>query len=309
MDVKYTVYIQMSRRCVMAGKDKAEKKLEDYNDVFAEILNVLLFKKDLVEEGQLENGPAESVYKAENKELRGQFRDTSKYYKKAGITISSFGMENQSVTDYDMPVRVMGYDYSSYRSQIDTGKSRYPVITVVLNFSDRKWSGPLHLKEMLEIPEGMEDFVKDYEITVFDIAFLPDDTINKFKSTFKHVAHFFKYRRFPDEYQPLDEKIEHLEAFLDLLEVFTGDSKYMEIRDELLTRQKKGDEVTMCSIVEKFTNDGIKQGIEQNCKEIILNMHKNGCDAETISDLSGISFEIVNEVLEQLPVNKNYTVN
>ena len=252
----------------MAGKDKAEKKLEDYNDVFAEILNVLLFKKDLVEEGLLENGPTESVYKAENKELRGQFRDTSKYYKKAGITISSFGMENQSVTDYDMPVRVMGYDYSSYRSQIDAGKNRYPVITVVLNFSDKKWSGPLHLKEMFEIPEGMEAFVKDYEITVFDIAFLSDDTINKFKSTFKHVAHFFKYRRFPDEYKPLDEKIEHLEAFLDLLEVFTGDSKYIEIKDELLTRQKKGDEVIMYNIVEEFINNRIRQGVKQNHKHI-----------------------------------------
>ena len=118
----------------MAGNDKAEKKLEDYNDVFAEILNVLLFEKDLVDERQLENGPTESIYKAENKGLRGQFRDTAKYYKKAGITISSFGMENQSVTDHDMPIRVMGYDYSSYRSQIDAGKDRYPVITVVLNF-------------------------------------------------------------------------------------------------------------------------------------------------------------------------------
>ncbi|MCI9080285.1 MAG: hypothetical protein HFH68_15475 [Lachnospiraceae bacterium] len=92
-----------------------------------------------------------------------------------------------------------------------------------------------------------------------------------------------------------------------MLEVFTGDSKYIEIKDELLNRQKKGDEVTMCSIVEKFTNDGIKQGIEQgiergieqNCKEIILNMHKKGCNAETISDLSGIGFEIVDKVLKQ----------
>jgi len=36
------------------------------------------------------------------------------------------------------------------------------------------------------------------------------ETRNKFKSTFKHVAHFFKYRRLPDEYQPLDENIKHL---------------------------------------------------------------------------------------------------
>lgn len=56
----------MSKRCVMAGRDKAEKKPEGYNDVFAEILNVLLFEKDL----------------AGNKELRRQFRDTARYYKK-----------------------------------------------------------------------------------------------------------------------------------------------------------------------------------------------------------------------------------
>ncbi len=55
----------------MSDKDIVEKKLEDYNDVFAEILNVLLFQKDLVKETQLENGPTESVYKADSKELRG----------------------------------------------------------------------------------------------------------------------------------------------------------------------------------------------------------------------------------------------
>ena len=184
-------------------------------------------------------------------------------------------MENQPVTGYDMPVRVMGYDYSLYRRQVGAGKNRYPVITVVLNFSDKKWSGPVHLKEMFEIPKGMEDFVQDYKITIFDIAFLSVETINKFKGTFKHLAHFFKYRRFPDEYQPLDEKIEHLEAFLDLLEVFTGSNKYTEIKEELLIRQKEGAEITMCSIVEKSINDGIKQGIEcgieQNCKKNILN--------------------------------------
>ncbi len=174
----------------MAEKDKTEKKLEDYNDVFAEILNVLLFERNLIKQEQLINAPTESVYKAIDKKMRGQFRDTSKYYQNAGIIISSFGMENQSEIDNDMPIRVMGYDYSSYRSQIDAGKDRYPVITVVLNFSDKRWNKPVNLKNLLAIPEGMENFVQDYKINVFDIAFLPDETINKFKSTFKHVAHF-----------------------------------------------------------------------------------------------------------------------
>lgn len=51
----------------MAGKDLSEKKLEDYNDVFADILNTLLFKKDLILPSLLEDGPSESVYKAAEK--------------------------------------------------------------------------------------------------------------------------------------------------------------------------------------------------------------------------------------------------
>ena len=290
----------------MAGKDLSEKKLEDYNDVFADILNILLFKKDLILPSLLEDGPSESIYKAEEKNLRGQYRDTFKYYKNAGIMLAGFGMENETKEEDNMPVRVMGYDYSAYRAQIDKGGVRYPVITIVLNFSDKKWNKPIRLKDMLEIPEGMGKFVQDYKIIVFDIAFLPDKTISQFKSTFKHVAHFFKNKRMLDKYQPLDEEIEHLEAFLDLLKVFTGDKKYEEIKYSLLERQKKGEGVTMCTVVEKFTNDGIQQGIEQGIqqgieqsgKQIILNMHNKGCDVETISDLSGISLDIVKNVLE-----------
>lgn len=152
----------------------------------------------------------------------------------------------------------------------------------------------------------MEKFVQDYKIIVFDIAFLPDKTINSFKSTFKHVAHFFKNKRLLDDYKPLDEEIEHLEAFLDLLKVFTGDKRYEEIKYSLLESQRKGEVVTMCSVVEKFTNEGIKQGIkqgieqgiEQGEKQIILNMHRKGCDVETIFNLTGISLDVVKKFLK-----------
>lgn len=247
----------------MAEKDKIEKLLEDYNDVFADILNVLLFEQDFIKEEQLEDGPVVSIYKSESKGLRDQYRDIAKYYKDAGLVIFECGMENESEIDNDMPIRLMGYDYGSYRRQIDKGNRRFPVITIVLNFSDRRWCKPLCLKDILEIPEGMDKYVQDYKINVFNIAYLSDETIDRFKSTFKHVAHFFKNKRLKDDYKPLNEEIKHLGAFLDFLKIFTGDKKYAEVKSELLEKQKKGQVVTMCTVVERFTNEGIRQGIRQ----------------------------------------------
>ena len=109
-----------------------------------------------------------------------------------------------------------------------------------------------------------------------------------------------------ENYRPLDEEIEHLEEFLDLLRIFTDDEKYIEIKDGLLKRQKEGQVVTMCTVVEKFTNEGMEQGIEQGMEQkqnqIILNMSNEGCDNITISKLTGISLDKVNKVLENANV-------
>ena len=50
----------------MAEKDIMEKTLESYNDVFADIVNVLLFGgKRLVKEDDLVDNNTKSTYKAE----------------------------------------------------------------------------------------------------------------------------------------------------------------------------------------------------------------------------------------------------
>lgn len=265
-----------------ARKDKTTKKLEDYADVFADIVNVLLFRDSPIDPGKLRDAPTESFYKAESGALRGQFRDTMKYLEDAGIIIAEIGLENQSSVDETMPVRVLGYDYASYRRQLDSWRGRQdrqlertplrPVITVVLNFSDTPWRGPLSLKEMFRIPEGMEAFVQDYRINVFDIAYLDDATVNRFRSTFRHVAHFFVNSRiYGAAYQPLDEEIEHLPEFLDFLQVFTSESRYAEITPALVARQQKGGAVTMFNVLDYHWNrgleDGKKAGMEIGLKE------------------------------------------
>ena len=127
----------------MADKDLAEKYLESFSDVFADIYNVLLFRKEILLEEGLEEGPTESIYKVEENNLRNQFRDTVKLYKNGLYKVASFGIENESRIDKNMPIRIMGYDYAVYRVQIDREEERkYPAITIVLNFSDTEWKSP-----------------------------------------------------------------------------------------------------------------------------------------------------------------------
>ncbi len=66
---------------LMGQKDIVEKTLESYNDVFADIVNVLLFKgKKLIKEDKLEEATPVSFYKADSGKLHEESRDIAKYW-------------------------------------------------------------------------------------------------------------------------------------------------------------------------------------------------------------------------------------
>jgi len=137
--LKVDKFLYIMKGSCMAEKDRTEKVLEDYNDVFADIYNTLLFQEAFLEECKLDYGPTESVYKADKGELKEQRRDVLKVYKdEVGLVLFTTGIENQSTIDKYIPVRIMGYDYASYRNQINNGKDLTPVITIVLNFFQTK---------------------------------------------------------------------------------------------------------------------------------------------------------------------------
>ena len=119
----------------MGEKDISGKLLEDYTDVFADIMNVLVFHGErLLEPSNLIDGPTVSRYKSAEAKQKEQIRDVVKFDNRQ-TKMTAFGIENQSVVDPHMVFRVMGYDFSSYKRQIDEGNSRIsPVITLVLHF-------------------------------------------------------------------------------------------------------------------------------------------------------------------------------
>ena len=60
----------------MKSKDIIEKTLESYNDIFADIVNVLLFKgKRIITEDSLTDAQPFSYYKNWNRKVRTQERD------------------------------------------------------------------------------------------------------------------------------------------------------------------------------------------------------------------------------------------
>ena len=159
----------------MGAKDITEKNLEAFNDVFADIINVLLFKgKNLMKEKDLEADTKDSMFKVDGK-IHEQERDVSKFWKNGEVRISILGFENQTCPDKDMPLRVISYDGASYKQQLldEKAKQRYPVTTIVLYFGTKeKWSTPKNLLGCFKIPEELKPFVNDYKINVFNIAWL-----------------------------------------------------------------------------------------------------------------------------------------
>lgn len=249
----------------MAEKDMATKKLEDYADVFCDILNVLLFHKKYLKPECIRNGPTESIYKADAKEWNEQRRDTLKEVLNGQrFHIASFGLENQSKIEKAIPIRIMNYDSASYHEQLNQKvplKELRPVITVVLNFSDHRWCKERSLHEILNIPEELKPFVADYKIIVFDVAFLNDATIEAFTSDFKSIAKFFKQRRVKgDEFVWDPDEIVHVQEVLDLLSLFSNDERYRKIGPKLVMKQKQGRRITMCDVAQKLEDKGVKNG-------------------------------------------------
>ena len=283
----------------MGEKDIAEKNLEAFNDVFADIVNVLLFKGNkLMKEKDLESAVKDSMFKADGK-IHQQERDVSKFWKNGEIRISILGFENQTNPDKDMPLRVISYDGASYKQQLldKKAKQRYPVATIVLYFGTKgKWSTPKNLFGCFYVPEELKPFVNDYKINVFNIAWLSNKTIDKFQSDFKIVAKYFQSIRVKKNYKGSTEEIRHVDALLKMLSALTGDNSFEEVYN--VGNLKKGD-VTMCEVVEKIKNEGVLAGKAELIRKML---DANFATEQQIADLLKISVKEVKKIAAKVPV-------
>ena len=176
--------------------------------------------------------------------------------------MACIGFENQTASDPNMPLRVMGYDGAEYRAQLlGDSENLYPVVTLVLYFGhDKPWNGPLSLKERLNIPKEFEPYVNDYKINLFQIAYLTHEQVELFQSDFKVVADYFVQKRENGDYIPSSQDLTHVQETLQLLSIMTNDNRFEEAYNTNTDGQKGGPR-NMCDVLDKVESRGIEKGI------------------------------------------------
>ena len=290
----------------MGQKDSSEKLLEDYSDVFADIVNVLLFHGErIVKEEDLQETGLNSQYKADDGKLHEQERDVARYWKRGNVKIALCGLENQTGVDNDMPLRIMNYDGASYRSQLLTGKERYPVVTLVLYFGNRPWNGPVSLYEALDIPEELKPYVSDHRMNVVEVASLSEEVVKKFQSDFRIVADFFtRWRKTPD-FIPENRKIRHVDELMKFLDVFSHDDRFY--KTAVLLKEEGKEVASMCDVLDRIEAKGRTEGREegrvQGRTRVFVNMIRRGFSVEDAMSLAEITEEQAERALKEMEDN------
>lgn len=250
----------------MGKKDIAQKCLEDYNDVFSDIVNALLFegRQVMLSEDLIDVNPR-SNYNVSGK-IRDQERDVSKQWKKCGaqISVAMLGIENQISEDKYMPVRIMGYDGASYRNQLLRNKKEVPVpvTSLVLHFGyEHRWNTPKTLLECMNVPDEVRAYVSDYSINVFDIAFLTDEELGRFKSDFRFVADYFVQMQRTGDYVPPVGAIEHLQELMQLMTALSGAYSFEDVYNEFRYRERK-ERIDMRDVLQEKFDAKMQEGRE-----------------------------------------------
>ena len=279
----------------MQGKDITEKMLEKYNDVFADILNVLLFAGgDVVDESALTDALPMSMLKIDGR-VRTQERDIAKYWRKNKINVALFGLENQTVPNKLMPLRVFGYDGAEYVKQSrkeNSDRAKYPVITLVLYLGyEKRWNYPKRLFDVLDIDEDIRPYVNDFKINLFEIAYLEREKVDLFKSDFRILADYLYQMRKSRDYIADETNIGHVEELLTLMSAMTGDNRFEETINDFKGKEK----VNMCEVLDRVEARGIEKGRQEGTINTLISLVKDGIlsldEAAIRADMSAKDFK------------------
>ncbi|MBQ7641423.1 MAG: Rpn family recombination-promoting nuclease/putative transposase, partial [Acholeplasmatales bacterium] len=221
------------------------------------------------------------------------------------------GIENQTKVDYDMVIRNMIYDSFSYKNQrslIEKKENNVkirlkPVITLVIFYSDKEWTGPRDLYSMFEpFDEKLKEFVPNYKLNIIEPFKMAEEDLNKLDHNLAGLFELIKKSNNKDEFsESLFNKYQDLNPEIyELLNVVLNAGLEINESDGKINMCKAIDDMRKESKAEGIAEGkarGIAEGKANTIKENIKTMYKNGADEMTIAKLLSLDLCFVKEVL------------
>ena len=177
------------------------------------------------------------------------------------------GFENQTSPNKLMPFRVISYDGVEYGRQANkkhADEDNYPVITLVLYFGySQRWNYPKNILGLLNVDDRLKPFVSDYNINVFEIAFLDEEKRKLFKSDFRVLVDYLYQVRTNHNYNPEKYFVQHMQEVLDLMSAMTGD----EVFEKSIKNTKIKEAHYMCDVIHAMIDEGVERGRKEGLQK------------------------------------------
>lgn len=284
----------------MGQKDLAAKQLECSPEVFADIINALVYEgEQVIEAADLRPAPTESLYPAKTGMLRNQYNDVSKYEIKEGRIAIQYTLENQSSPDYKILLRKAGYEGAIYRQQYDGGDT-YPAITLVLYWGDIGWRTGSNLHQFFgrkKIHSMARKYIDNISLHMYSMKHLPKEIRQRFKSDMRVVVDYLAEGA---EYIPTEQEITDLDKTMHMLYVLTGETDFIDDIERLQKRREKGEKITMEYALTRMKREGREQGIKEGIREKLCEqVRKKLAKGRTVSEIAE-ELEEEKSVIEQI---------
>ena len=157
--------------------------------------------------------------------------------------------------------------------------------------------------------EGLKPFVNDYRVNVFEVPRLTAEQVGQFESDFRIVADYFVQMRRNRDYIPSRQTIEYVDAVLKLLSALTRDYRFEEAQNQF----RKGEAVTMLSVLDKVEARGIAKGeargivkgeargIAKGKADTARRMLARGLSPEQIAEYTDLSLDEIKTIKARMP--------
>ena len=112
---------------------------------------------------------------------------------------------------------------------------------------------------LLNVDDRLKPFVSDYNINVFEIAFLDEEKRKLFKSDFRVLVDYLYQVRTNRNYNPEKYFVQHMQEVLDLMSAMTGDKVF----EKSIENTKIKEAHYMCDVIHAMIDEGVERGFQE----------------------------------------------